>query len=142
MKRNTLNLRSALFLFSCLLLFSCTDPEKLKLDRSISNGLILYQDNCIQCHGEDGNGLGTLYPPLAGSDYIENNQDSLACIIKWGRAGKMVVNGVEYNQPMPGVEKLLDDEVAHLINYIQNAWGNKNDFKSREEVASDLESCY
>lgn len=133
--------RPVLFAISAFILFQCTDAKKLKKDRSVSHGLALYTQLCVQCHGEDGKGLGTLYPPLAGSDYIRKNPDSLACIIKYGKDGPLEVNGVLYNQPMPGNPLLLDDEVAHLVNYIQNAWGNEGEYIPIDSISASIQNC-
>jgi mono/diheme cytochrome c family protein len=131
-------------LITCILLsgfLSCTDPDKLKKDRYISLGLSLYNSRCSQCHGTDGKGLGTLYPPLANSDFLTQNPDSLACFIKNGKTGSLLVNGIEFNQPMPENPDLLDEEIAQLINYINNAWGNEAEFYSKEKVREKLKNC-
>ncbi len=52
-----------------------------------------------------------------------------------------MVNGLEYDQPMPSNEKLLDEEITHLINYIQNAWGNAGVYTSPEQVEKGLNYC-
>ena len=120
---------------------ACTNEEKLKKDRYISLGLSLFNERCSQCHGTDGKGLGTLYPPLAETDFLTQNEDSLACFIKNGKTGPLIVNGIEFNQPMPDNSDLLDEEIAQLINYINNAWGNEAEFYSKEKVREKLEDC-
>ena len=125
-----------------LLLFSCKDPQDLKHERFISHGLVLYQEHCGRCHGGDGKGLGTLYPPLLNSDYLVENQDSLACMIRKGKVGEIMVNGIMYNQPMPGNEELLEEEIAQIINYVNTAWGDDKSFYSTVKVEKNLKNCY
>ncbi len=64
-------------------------------------GQKLYTMYCANCHQEDGSGLGKLIPPLAGSDYMEENFSESICGIKNGFKGEMRVNGIIYNQAMP-----------------------------------------
>jgi mono/diheme cytochrome c family protein len=104
-------------------------------------GEILYKNFCANCHMEDGNGLGKLIPPLAESDYIKNNQDHLACIIRYGIKGEIIVNGIIYNQEMPGEKVLTDFEINNIINYINYSWGNQIGFKKLPETQLELENC-
>jgi mono/diheme cytochrome c family protein len=120
---------------------SCTNPEQLKKDRYISLGLSLYIERCSQCHGTDGKGLGTLYPPLSDSDFLFQNPDSVPCFIKNGKLGPLIVNGIGFDQPMPANPDLLDEEISQLINYIKNAWGNTAEFYSVEKVEEKLKNC-
>lgn len=90
----------------------------------------LYGQHCSGCHGEQGEGLGQLIPPLAGSDYLAQNSGRLACIVRNGLNGPIVVNGVPYNQLMLGVQdttthrELSPAQVTNLLNYIESHWGN------------------
>jgi mono/diheme cytochrome c family protein len=91
----------------------------------------LYGQHCASCHGEQGEGLGQLIPPLAGSDYLAQHTSSLACIVRQGLRGPIVVNGVSYNQVMLGVQDtathrhLSPAQITNLLNYIESHWGNR-----------------
>jgi mono/diheme cytochrome c family protein len=91
----------------------------------------LYVQHCSGCHGEQGQGLGHLIPPLAGSDYLAQHPGQLACIIRQGLRGPIVVNGVGYNQVMLGVQDtathrhLSPAQITNLLNYIEGHWGNR-----------------
>lgn len=100
----------------------------------------LYQAKCASCHMDKGEGLKKLIPPLAGADYLARTEE-LACLIKNGIEGEMLVNGVSYNQPMPGNPELTDIQISNLINYIRNEWGNKYPYISPQEVKKQLENC-
>ncbi|OEK06538.1 c-type cytochrome [Roseivirga misakiensis] len=111
--------------------------EELKL---FAVGQQLYTRYCINCHMENGQGLGKLIPPLKGSDYLLNNILATSRIIKYGMKGPIMVNGQEYNQPMPGNPSLTPFEILQLQVYISNAWGNEAEVLSLEEVKDYLES--
>ncbi len=100
----------------------------------------LYQANCASCHMDQGEGLKKLIPPLAEADYLAQTE-KLACIIRNGMEGEVIVNGVSYNQPMPSNETLSEIEITNLINYIRNEWGNKHPYLSPQEVKKHLEEC-
>lgn len=137
-------------LFSIVLLFfaSCAQKgskddlsfkEQVKLDQYIVGGRDLYLQNCANCHQENGQGLGRLYPPLNKSDYLADNIDDVICLIKNGVSGKITVNGVEYNQPMPGLTNLTALDIAEITTYIYNQWELKQgliDVKRSEKALS------
>lgn len=106
-----------------------------------NEGKRLYEANCQSCHMEDGSGLRGVIPPLAGADYLQIHRNELPCLIRHGLEGSITVNGVEYNQPMPGLESLREDKVTNLLNYIQTNFGNSNERYTMPEVEELLESC-
>jgi mono/diheme cytochrome c family protein len=104
-------------------------------------GEILYNNFCANCHMENGAGLGQLIPTLVQSDYLKNNQSALACIIRKGLEGEIIVNGKSYNQAMPGVPQLNDVEITNVINYINHAWENDYPIMQLQDVQKALEGC-
>jgi cytochrome c len=106
-----------------------------------SEGEKLYKEYCANCHMDDGKGLEGLIPPLAQSDYLQYKKNQLACLIQNGLNEKMVVNGREYEGKMPANPKLSEVEIANILNYIQNAWGNKAEFISIQTVKDELKNC-
>tara|TARA_R100000005_G_scaffold95637_1_gene77978 strand:- start:2889 stop:3167 length:279 start_codon:yes stop_codon:yes gene_type:complete len=87
---------------------------------------------------ENGEGLGKLIPPLAKSDYMKNNRANLPRIVKYGLNGPITVNGIEFNQPMPANPKLTDIEVAEILTYVGNTWGNGLGSFTTEEVIKSI----
>jgi nitrite reductase (NO-forming)/hydroxylamine reductase len=87
-------------------------------------GETLYQANCGGCHQANGQGLAGAFPPLAKSDFIAKNPMGLLDITLKGVSGKMVVNGVEYNNTMPAMSHLSDGDLSAIITYVLNSWGN------------------
>ncbi|SHG42379.1 c-type cytochrome [Winogradskyella jejuensis] len=97
--------------------------DKSSLEQSIDRGKLVYDDLCITCHMANGEGVPNVFPPLANSDYLKNNQIQSIKGIKYGQKGEIVVNGKTYNGVMAAMG-LEDDEVADVMNYINNSWGN------------------
>lgn len=104
-------------------------------------GAILYKQECESCHMDDGTGLEELIPPLAGSDWLVNNQEKLACLIREGMKGPLVVNGVKYDNTMDPNEKLNDGQIYNIITYINTAWGNDLPRPNLREVKEQLKRC-
>lgn len=117
------------------------NPTELKFRQYAVQGRKLYSQHCANCHQPDGRGLGKLIPPLAGSDYLKENKENVLCIIRWGMEGTVVVNGQEYNQPMPANPQLKDIEIAEIATYIRNAWGNKGEFVQVQQAQEWLREC-
>ena len=115
--------------------------DQVKMEQYVVAGEILYAQYCANCHQADGNGLAELYPPLNASDYLEENLESLPCIIKNGIQGEVVVNGVTYNQVMPGLGMLTDLEIAEISTFVANAWQNDMGFIGVKDVTDQLKNC-
>ncbi len=105
-------------------------------------GQQLYASYCSNCHQEDGKGLARLIPPLAKSDYLLQDAGRTVCLIKNGAAGQMVVNGVVYNQKMPANPSLKNIEIAQIITFINNSWGNEKGYTPVREVENHLSACH
>jgi mono/diheme cytochrome c family protein len=104
-------------------------------------GKVLYENFCANCHMEDGTGLKTLIPPLAGADFLAKHQEKLPCIIRKGMKGEIVVNDETYNNEMPGSPALTEFEITNVINYINHAWGNDYGVVKHLSVREALEEC-
>jgi mono/diheme cytochrome c family protein len=90
---------------------------------------------------EDGTGLAGVIPPLKEADYLTLYPTRLPCIIKFGIAGPLEVNGKIYNQPMAANKNLSEVEIANILNYIQSEWGDKSIFYSPEKIRNLLDTC-
>ncbi|WP_418639231.1 c-type cytochrome [Winogradskyella sp.] len=119
-----------------LLLVSCNSSTKKsnivsqnqdspQLKKSMERGKIVYEDMCITCHLPDGKGVPKAFPPLADSDYLRENQTESIKAVKYGLSEEIIVNGITYSGTMTPLG-LSDEEVADVINYINNSWGNKS----------------
>jgi len=100
-----------------------THSEEIDLNTSIERGGLIYTDFCMQCHLANGMGIPGTFPPLAKSNWlIEKRMESIHAV-KFGQRGEIEVNGVLYNGLMAPMG-LTDQEVADVMNYVMNSWGN------------------
>ncbi|RSK33222.1 c-type cytochrome [Hymenobacter metallilatus] len=106
-----------------------------------NEGAKLYATHCASCHGDQGQGLQRLIPPVAASDYVAQRRADLPCLIRKGMKGPLVVNGIGYNQVMPGHEDLTDSQITNLLNFLQTNWGNRNQTYTIREVSDLLGRC-
>ena len=124
-----------------LYLFSCDSQEEVKRKQYYIDGQVLYKTHCANCHQENGQGLAGLYPPIAGSDYLIKNKESILCSMRNGLQDTIVVNGKSYHQPMPANTQLQALDVAEIATYIYNEWGNEKVITDVKTVGKVLEKC-
>ncbi|PKA82349.1 dissimilatory nitrite reductase (NO-forming) copper type apoprotein [Ulvibacter sp. MAR_2010_11] len=91
-------------------------------------GKATYSQTCLACHQAAGQGVPKAFPPLANSDYLNADANRAIDIILNGLTGEITVNGEKYKSVMTR-QSLNDDEVANVLTYIYNSWGN-----SKKEV--------
>lgn len=118
----------------CLVLLLFQDKEK---EESIRRGNEIYMDFCITCHLENGEGVAYTFPPLAKSDYLLNNRGKSIRGVKYGQRGEITVNGEVYNNTMVPMG-LEDEEIADVMNYVMNSWGNTSDKMVTEEEVTAI----
>jgi aldose sugar dehydrogenase len=88
-------------------------------------GSKLYVQHCLACHGPEGKGAEDLIPPLAGTEWVTGDKGRLIRILLHGLSGEIIVNGNRYNQEMPAYAHLSDEEIADILNFLRNNFGNK-----------------
>jgi len=107
-----------------------------ELQESMERGEKVYSEFCITCHMANGAGVTNVFPPLAESDYLREHREASIRGVKYGQSGAMTVNGVSYDNVMTNLG-LTHEEVADVLNYVMNSWGNKADkMVTAEEVAA------
>ena len=114
-----------------------TFSQESPLEQSIKRGEAVYIDFCKRCHMPNGKGVGTTYPPLAGSNWLEEKRKESIHSVKYGLNGGIQVNGKTYNNVMTPLG-LSDDEVADVMNYVMNSWGNTQDTMVTEDEVSAI----
>lgn len=130
----------ALIVLVGIVIVACGSNEKeqdKELIKSMERGSLVYQDFCVVCHGANGEGVEGTFPPLAGSDYLMTMRKESIKAVKFGQTGEIVVNGIKYNNAMAPLG-LYDNEVADVMNYIMNSWGNKSEHMVTIEEVSEL----
>lgn len=105
-------------------------------ENSMKRGQAVYNTKCVSCHMANGKGIPRAFPPLAKSDYLMSNINRSIDILLNGLNGKITVNGVLYNGSMiPYKSSLSNKEIADVLNYIRNSWGNSGDFIEEKTIA-------
>jgi mono/diheme cytochrome c family protein len=121
-----------IYLLCIVSIFGFQKPT-FDLKASVTRGKDVYATYCQSCHQENGEGIESVYPPLAKSDYLmADKKRSIQQVLK-GVSGEIKVKGVTYNLDMPAVD-ISDQEVSDVLNYIRNSFGNKGAAVSPGEV--------
>jgi mono/diheme cytochrome c family protein len=127
--------------FAGIILSACQSEEELAYARYYVNGKGVYESHCENCHGKEGQGLGELIPPLTDTTYLKQNRNRLACFIKYGLSDKIVVGGKNFQGRMPADAHLMNIDVAQVITYITNSFGNQHGIYDADAAAKDLSNC-
>lgn len=91
----------------------------------VIDGGVLYTAHCAACHQADGTGVAGAFPPLAGSEWVTGEPDTIARILLLGIDGPIEVKGAPYSGTMPAFGNTLSDaELAAVANYIRTSFGN------------------
>ncbi|WP_304517350.1 PQQ-dependent sugar dehydrogenase [Cecembia rubra] len=95
-----------------------------KVGEELEEGAKLYTSHCLLCHGPEGKGSEDLIPPISKTDWVTGDKGRLIRLILTGISGPILVNGKTYNQEMPAFDHLSDKEIADLLTFIRNQFGN------------------
>ena len=99
-------------------------------------GKQVYMQTCFVCHQPNGQGLLNQFPPLAKSDLLMKDKEGAIRGVLRGRSGEISVNGKKFNAIMAPLAYLSDQQVADVITYVRNSWGNSDtNFVSAEYVS-------
>lgn len=102
-------------------------------EERIQLGSHLFASICAACHQPTGLGSPNVFPPLAGSDYLNADKNRAIGIVIHGRQGELVVNGQKFNNSMPSFP-LTDDDIANVLTYVYNSFGNSGLEVTPDEV--------
>lgn len=94
-------------------------------EEALERGAQLYAEQCALCHRPDGQGVKDLYPPLAGTDWVTGSKPRLINLVLRGMTDPIEVKGVTYEEPMPPFAHLSDEEIAAILSFIRQSWGNE-----------------
>ena len=104
-------------------------------DEKIQMGSRIFSTICAACHQPTGRGVPNVFPPLAGSDFLNADKNRAIKIVINGRQGELVVNGQRFNNTMPKFP-LTDQDIANVLTYVYNSFGNAGIEVTPEEVAT------
>ncbi|BEV14493.1 cytochrome c [Herbaspirillum sp. DW155] len=110
-------------------------PEPADAERILKQGKKLYGELCVDCHGSKGQGSAPDYPPLADNHAIAGPQavNAIRAVLNGGFPPSTAGNPYPFGMP-PFGPQLSDQEVAALVSYVRNSWGNQGGFVSASEV--------
>jgi len=122
------SLRSLSLCFLAAAAVAAPDADTMK------RGAAVYGRTCIACHQPTGMGIPPVFPPLAGSEWVAKDASIAVRNIVNGMSGPVTVKGATYNSMMPPVAGLSDKDIADVVNYVNNTWGNNGPTVTEEEV--------
>ncbi len=111
-----------------------TSTAPKSLAEKIASGKQLYTNTCFACHQANGKGIANAFPPLANSDYLNADVNRAIDIVLNGKIGEITVNGKKYNSVMTK-QTLTNNEVADVLTYVYNSWGNNKTNVTSSQVA-------
>ncbi len=94
-------------------------------DTALERGRNVYIATCIACHQAQGEGIPGLHPPLANTNYVLGDKINLINIILLGMYDPVTIDSVKYTSVMPSFAQLTDQEIADVLSYVRNSFGNK-----------------
>jgi len=109
---------------------------ELTKEAQVAAGQTLFAGTCSTCHQLTGAGIPNVFPPLAGSDFLNADPKRAIGIALNGLTGKVTVNGLDFNSIMPPMSQLNDDEIANILTYVLNSWGNQGGRISAADVTA------
>jgi len=131
-------MRNRILICSVLILpislsFAFQDPN---LEESMKRGKEVYTMYCQSCHMENGEGMQGVNPPVAKTDYVKDIQKNIRIVLN-GQTGQITVNEKQYNAMMTSLSYLDDKQIADVLNYIRNSWGNKYPIVTESQVKEE-----
>lgn len=122
--------------------FTATEAEVYKLGSEVFHR----EAHCVTCHQGTGLGMQNIYPPLVSTAWVTGSEERLIKLTLHGLWGPMEVNGVLYDPakgvpPMTAFKAILNDrEIAAVLTYVRNTWGNKASVVTPEKVKAVREA--
>ena len=100
-------------------------PEALTA-AMMKSGAQIYSDHCEKCHGAKGEGVPRIYPPLANNQAIamRNPVNAIRIVLNGGFPPSTEGNPRPYGMP-PFYQSLNDEQIAAVVTYVRQSWGNR-----------------
>lgn len=106
------------------------------LASSMTNGKAIYTKYCLTCHQVDGYGVQNMNPPLIKTTYVLGDKTTLVSILQNGFKERVEINDDTYSNVMPAFDYLKDQEIADVLTYVRNSFGNKASAVTLKEVTT------
>lgn len=115
-----------------LSLSSCQNPQEIKREQYLVAGKTLYQAHCANCHQANGKGLANLYPPIDAT-YLKYTK-KIAQLIRFGSTEPLIIKDKKYTQKMPANSELKNLDIAQILTYLNNEWGENKEIVEIENL--------
>lgn len=109
-------------------------PDNQNVQAAATRGKTVYTTYCLACHQASGGGVPNLNPPLVKTSFVLGDKKKLITILLKGMDEEVEINGNYYSNTMPPQAFLKDQEVADVLTYIRNNFGNKASAVTPAEV--------
>lgn len=109
-------------------------PQSSLLKVSMERGATIYNQFCLSCHQADGSGVPNLNPPVTRNQWTMGPKQVLIRQILKGSQGTVEINGDTYHNSMPPMAHLTDQQIADVLSYVRNNFGNKASIVTPAEV--------
>ena len=120
------------------------EPEETEITVEVTQqmevGQTVYNQYCLACHQANGQGVPGAFPTLVQTEWVLGDNTRLITVVINGLQGEITVNGETYNSMMPQHGFLTDEQIAGVLTYVRNSFGNDASPISAEEVAEVRQS--
>jgi mono/diheme cytochrome c family protein len=103
---------------------------------ALDRGKTVYAANCLTCHQANGGGVPNLNPPLTGTKWVKGPKANLIQFVLKGSKGQVVIDDETFHNAMPAQAHLTDEQIADVLTYVRNSFGNKSSAVTPAEVAA------
>jgi mono/diheme cytochrome c family protein len=126
-----------MFFISVILVAFKRSPIQSKLQASIERGKIVYTAQCLTCHMVDGGGVQNMNPPLIKTKWVLGDKSQLIQIVLNGMNTEVIIDDMKYHNVMASHKDLSDLQIADVLTYVRNSFGNKAKAVTEAEVKAE-----
>lgn len=101
---------------------------------AVTRGKEVYTNVCLACHQADGSGVPNLNPPLIKTPWVLGSKPALVEMVLKGSQGKIEIDGDKFHNTMPSLSYLTDQQIADVLTFVRNSFGNKASLVTPAEV--------
>ena len=106
------------------------------LKSTMQRGELVYKSVCLTCHQADGGGVPRMNPPLIKTKWVLGDKTKLITLMLKGMNEPIEIEDEEYHNPMPPHTELNDQQIADVLTFVRNSFGNKASAVTPTEVKS------
>jgi mono/diheme cytochrome c family protein len=103
-------------------------------EATLKRGAAVYARTCLACHQPTGKGLPPVFPSIAGTPIVVGNPELPIKFILQGLMGPITIEGTTYNSMMPPVGGVSDQDIADVLTYVRQSFGNRGTIVTPAQV--------